>query len=49
MNRETKDERIIWIIRFCDGTLASMYGVKEDAKKLAEEKKDLYGGGYIII
>lgn len=38
----------MWIIRFTDGTLASCYGTAQKAKDQAEEKKDLYGGGYII-
>lgn len=38
----------IWIIRFTDGTLASCYGTIQKAKDQAEEKKNLYGGGYII-
>ena len=38
----------IWIIRFTDGTLASYLGTYQKAVEKAEEKKDLYGGGYII-
>ena len=38
----------MWIIRFTNGTLASCYGTIQKAKDRAEEKKDLYGGGYII-
>lgn len=44
---EKKD--ILWIIRFTDGTLASHYGSRDNAETIAEEKKDLYGGDYIII
>lgn len=39
----------IWIIRFADGTLASHYGSRDSARVIAEGKKDLYGGDYIII
>lgn len=39
----------LWIIRFSDNTLASCFGSKRKAKELAERKKDLYGGSYIII
>ncbi len=38
----------MWIIRFTNGTLASCYGTIQKAKDQAEEKKGLYGGGYII-
>ncbi len=44
---EKKD--VLWIIRFKDGTLASHYGSRDNAETIAEEKKDLYGGDYIII
>lgn len=44
-----KEDKIIWIIRFQDGTLSSSYGTKESAAVMAEEKKDLYGGSYVII
>lgn len=39
----------IWIIHFADGTLASHYGSRDSAQAIAEGKKDLYGGDYIII
>ncbi len=39
----------IWIIRFADGTLASHYGNRDSAQAIVEEKKDLYGGDYIIV
>lgn len=42
-------KKVIWIIRFSDGTLASKYGIREEAVQAAEEKKDLYGGDYEII
>ncbi len=44
---EKKD--VLWIIRFADGTLASHYGSRNSAEMIAEEKKELYGGDYIII
>lgn len=48
--KKTKEvqEKIIWIIRFADGTLASSYGTKERAREFAEAKKDLHGGDYVI-
>lgn len=49
MDNGTKEEKTIWIIRFQDGTLASKYGTREEAGEIAERKKDLCGGGYIII
>ncbi|GAB6105694.1 hypothetical protein JCM17039_24480 [Blautia glucerasea] len=42
------EKECIWIIRFTDGTLASYLGTYQKAVEKAEEKKDLYGGGYII-
>lgn len=48
MNTSEKKD-ILWIIRFTDGTLASHYGSRDNAETMAEEKKDLYGGDYIII
>lgn len=44
---EKKD--VLWIIRFTDGTLASHCGSRDNAGTIAEEKKGLYGGDYIII
>lgn len=49
MNDQRKDEKIIWIIRFRDGTLSSKYGSIEEAREIGEEKKELYGGDYVII
>lgn len=45
----TSEKDTIWIIRFTDGTLASHYGSRDSAQTIAEEKKGLYGGNYIII
>ncbi|MDO4272684.1 MAG: hypothetical protein Q4D16_03370 [Eubacteriales bacterium] len=45
---ENNKYKRIWIIRFTNGTLASCYGTRENAVERAEEKKDLYGGSYII-
>ncbi len=42
-------EPVVWIIRFMDGTMASVFGAKEKAVEMAEAKKEDYGGGYVIV
>lgn len=41
-------ENRIWIIRFADGTSGSYRDTKDGAAKIAELKKDLYGGNFVI-
>jgi hypothetical protein len=41
-------ENRIWIIRFADGTSGSYRGTKDGAAKIAELKKDLYGGNFVV-
>lgn len=40
---------VVWIIRFMDGTMASVFGAREKAVEMAEAKKEDYGGGYVIV
>lgn len=47
MNRE-KSERRYWKIHFADGTIGICYGTYDGAAVIADLRKDLYGGGYII-
>lgn len=44
-----KKEDAIWIIRYIDGALESYHGTRKSAETIAEKKKDLHGGSYIII
>ncbi len=43
-----KPDRGTWKIRFTDGTVGICLGTHEGATEIAELKKDLYGGDYII-
>lgn len=37
-----------WKIRFSDGTVGIYHGTRQGAAEIADLKKDLYGGNYII-
>ena len=41
-------ETRIWIIRFADGTVGGCWGTKDGATEIAELKKNLYGGSFVI-
>lgn len=47
-NVSRKEQTTIWIIRFADGILASHYGTYGSAERVAEERKEDHGGGYVI-
>lgn len=49
-NRKTENNvaDTIWIIRYKDWKYESHYGTRESAEAIAERKKHLHGGSYII-
>lgn len=43
-----ENKKILWIIRYSDGTLASFFGTKEEAIEVAEKRKSITGDDYVI-